>query len=109
MNEAWFRIDPTTKVITLAVHVQPNARRSEVIGPHGGALKIRIAAPAVDGKANTALLAFIADAFAVPRKQVTLVRGESSRHKIVEVRGSQVFPANVIATAAAHQGRYGRG
>lgn len=98
MIEDWFRIDRATNTITLALHVQPNARRSEVVGPHGAALKIRIATPPVSGKANAALLTFIADAFAVPRKQVRLVRGRSARDKVVEVRGSPVSPLSLIVT-----------
>jgi uncharacterized protein (TIGR00251 family) len=71
--------------LVLNVHVQPGARRTEVAGLYGAALKLRLAAPAVDGKANAALRAFLADAFDVPLRHVTLVRGETSRDKVVRI------------------------
>jgi uncharacterized protein (TIGR00251 family) len=67
------------------VHAQPGARRSEVAGVHGDALKVRLAAPAVEGKANDALLRFLADAFGVPLRQVALLRGETARRKLVRI------------------------
>jgi len=72
---------------TLAVHVQPGARRSEVAGRHGDRLKIRIAAPALDGRANDALVAFIADRLRVPKARIALVKGERSREKLLAVSG----------------------
>jgi len=79
----WRREDGGAIVLTL--HVQPGAKRTEVAGTHGAALKIRLAAPPVDGKANTELVRFLAEAFGVPLRQVTLVRGESSREKVVRI------------------------
>lgn len=70
---------------TLTVRAQPGASRSEVAGPYGDALRIRLAAPANDGKANAELLRFIARTLAVAPRLVTLVRGHSSRDKVVEV------------------------
>jgi hypothetical protein len=72
---------------TFAVHVQPGARRSEVAGRHGDRLKIRIAAPALDGRANDALVAFVADHLRVPKARITLVKGERSREKLLAVSG----------------------
>jgi uncharacterized protein (TIGR00251 family) len=76
----------------LAVHTQPGAKRSEVAGLHGEALKVRIAAPALEGRANAALEAFIAERLGVPRSQVKVVRGERSREKqvLVEDAGAAV-------------------
>lgn len=71
--------------MTLEFHCQPGARKSEVVGVHGGALKIRVAALAVEGKANAALVAFLADQFGVPQRAVTIVRGETVRRKTVRV------------------------
>lgn len=76
----------------LTLHVQPGARRTEVAGVHGDALKLRLAAPPVDGKANAALRAFLADAFGVPQRQVTLLRGETSRDKVVRVEAPVLRP-----------------
>ena len=83
----WLREEHTgaTVALILALHVQPGAKRTEVAGTHGDALKIRLAAPPVDGKANAELLRFLADAFGVPRHAVTLLRGESSRRKTVRI------------------------
>lgn len=78
--------------LVLELHVQPGARRTEVAGLHGGALKLRLAAPAVEGKANAELLRFVAEAFDVPRRQVTLLQGETARHKRLRVDGPKKRP-----------------
>ena len=72
---------------TLRLRVVPNAKRSEVVGKHGDAIKVKIQAPATDGKANDALLAFLAEKLGVPRRDVVLVTGEKSRDKTVEISG----------------------
>jgi uncharacterized protein (TIGR00251 family) len=65
--------------------VQPGAKRTEIAGVHGACLKVRLAAPPLDGKANAALRAFLAEVFGVPLRQVRLLRGEASRRKVVRV------------------------
>jgi uncharacterized protein len=70
-----------------AVHVQPRARRTEVAGEHGAAIKIRLAAPPVDGAANEALRRFLAERLCVPRAAVRVVAGLASRDKVIEVDG----------------------
>ena len=92
--DAWHRREGDT--ITLVLHVQPGAKRSEVAGLHGNALKIRLAAPPIEGRANEALLRFIAERFNVPLRNVELKQGAQSRHKRVEVRGSAVEPENLL-------------
>jgi uncharacterized protein (TIGR00251 family) len=82
---SWHRIDPRTGALVLAIHAQPNAKRTEVVGLHGDALKIRLAAPALDGRANDCLVGFIAERLGVKRSQVNVVQGESSRNKVVSV------------------------
>jgi hypothetical protein len=77
------------------------ARRTEVAGLHGEALKVRLAAPATEGRANEALVAFLARRFGVPRRDVTLVSGEKSRDKRVEVRGSAADPEECLAAKDA--------
>lgn len=74
--------------LTLALHIQPGAKRTEVAGLHGDALKLRLAAPPVDGKANAALLAFVAEALGLPKSAVTLKSGQTSRQKVVAVSGA---------------------
>jgi len=78
--------------LVLTLHVQPGAKRTEVAGVHGDALKIRLAAPPVEGKANAALLRYLAEAFGVPQRAVTLVRGEASRRKTVRIAAPRERP-----------------
>ncbi|WP_170873095.1 DUF167 domain-containing protein [Azonexus hydrophilus] len=73
--------------VTLTLHIQPGARKTELAGLHGDALKIRLAAPPVDGKANAALIDFIADRLEIARSAVRLKSGQSSRRKVLEVSG----------------------
>ncbi|MFZ5843943.1 MAG: DUF167 domain-containing protein [Pseudomonadota bacterium] len=70
-------------MMTLAVHVQPRASRNAVVGWHGDALKVALTAPPVEGAANAALIAFIAEHFGLKRSQISLVRGDSSRQKLL--------------------------
>lgn len=94
MTPPWLRMHDS--VVTLTLHVQPGAKRTEVIGLHGEALKVKLAAPPVEGKANEALLRFLADFFAVPLRQVELKQGGQSRHKVVAISGSKVDPARLL-------------
>jgi uncharacterized protein (TIGR00251 family) len=84
---------------TLAVHVQPGARRSEVAGLHGDRLRIRIAAPAVDGRANAALEAFVAEALGIAKASVTVSRGERSRQKTVAILDPAARPDRLLGSA----------
>ena len=79
--------------VRLRLRVQPRASRTEVAGPQGDLLKVRLAAPPVDGAANEALVRFLAEALGVPRGAVRLVAGETSRTKVVEVAGVGVAEA----------------
>lgn len=70
----------------LLVRVVPGAKKSEIIGEHEGALKVRIQAPPVDGKANKELVRFLArEVFGLSRSQVRLIRGDKSRSKVLEL------------------------
>lgn len=71
--------------IRIQVHAQPGAKRTELVGRHGDALKIRVQSPPLEGRANDELLRFLADTLGVPRSSVSLVRGEKSRSKVFEV------------------------
>lgn len=73
--------------VRFPVRVQPRASRSEIVGMHGDAVKIRLSAPPVDGAANDALVALIAEVLGVGRRAVRIVSGETSRSKVVEVEG----------------------
>lgn len=83
----WFRQAGDGR-ITLTLHIQPGAKKTEFAGLHGDALKIRLAAPPVDGKANEALVRFLADVLDLPKSAVTLKSGQTSRRKVLEVTGS---------------------
>ncbi len=72
---------------TLELKVIPNAPRDEVAGWLDGALKVKIHAPALDGRANDALTEFLADRLGLPRRAVTLLRGGQSRRKVVRIDG----------------------
>jgi uncharacterized protein (TIGR00251 family) len=90
----WYRREG--EVLSLTLHVQPGAKRTEISGLHGEALKIRLATPPIEGRANEALLRFIADKFDVTVRQVGLKHGAQSRHKVVVVTGSKIAPESVL-------------
>lgn len=91
---SWLRAEGDGVVLTL--HIQPGAKKTEVVGLHGDALKIRLAAPPVDGKANAALLAFVAEQLGVAKSTVELVSGQTSRAKRVRVSGMVPAQAAVM-------------
>lgn len=72
---------------TLAIKAIPNAPRTEVVGWLGDAVKIKVHAPPVEGKANEVLCEFLADALGIPRRSVTVLRGDTSRQKVVRIDG----------------------
>jgi uncharacterized protein (TIGR00251 family) len=78
----------------LAVSVSPNARRTQAEGLHDAALRVRLAAPPVDGKANELLLAWLADELGLPRRAVRLARGEVSRRKWLAIDAPQAVVAH---------------
>ena len=71
----------------LQVHVVPNARSDDVVGEHGGALKIKLRAQPIEGKANAALLRFLAEQLKLPRKAIVLKSGDKSRGKTIQILG----------------------
>ena len=74
--------------VTLTLHVQPGAKTTTISGTYGDALKIKLAAPPVDGKANAALIAFIADQLGIGKSAIHLKSGQTSRHKTIEITGA---------------------
>lgn len=85
---AWARHDRDQDLWTLQIHVQPGARTNQFAGEHDGRLRLKIAAPAVDNKANKVLTGFVSAWWGVPQRQVGIVRGENARQKTVVVRGA---------------------
>jgi len=88
---SWYRRLPDG-ALSICVHAQPGARRTEVAGLHGEALRIRVAAPATEDRANAALVEFIAERLGVARRDVTLASGARSREKRFVVRGAGLDP-----------------
>jgi uncharacterized protein (TIGR00251 family) len=78
----------------LSIRVIPRARRTEVSGRRGDAILIRLAAPPVDGAANDALIAYLADRLGLPQRHVAIVRGATTRDKTVAIEG--VAPAEIL-------------
>ena len=75
------------KKTTLTLHVQPNARHNEVLGFEEGILRLKIAAPPVDGKANKELIAFLSKRLGVSKGSITIDRGHTSKTKIISIAG----------------------
>lgn len=71
----------------LQFHVVPNARQNKVMGEHNGAIKIKLRAPAVEGKANAALRSFLAEELKIPERSIALERGQKSRAKLIRIEG----------------------
>lgn len=89
----WWR--RTGDGVVLRIRVQPGARRSEVVGVVGDELKVKVAAPPVEGKANEALVRFLAEMLGVSRRSVAVLRGERGRSKVVEVRDPWADPTRL--------------
>ncbi len=77
----------------LSLRIVPNARRSEVVGMHGEAIKVKVQAPPVEGKANEALLEFLAERLGLSARQLEIVAGAKSRDKLVGINGMTVEEA----------------
>lgn len=94
----WFRQAADGR-ITLSLHILPGAKKTEFAGLHGDALKIRLAAPPVDGKTNEALVKFVAETLKLPKSAVNLKSGQTSRRKVLEVQGAEL--GAIVAFASA--------
>lgn len=90
-------VDVREGAVRFHVRVVPRASRTEIAGLHAGALKIRLQAPPVDGAANEALVDFLASALHVARGAVRIVRGGSSRSKVVEIHGVEAGAVTQLA------------
>jgi uncharacterized protein (TIGR00251 family) len=72
---------------TLQFHIVPNAKQSKVVGEHGGAIKVKLRAPAVEGKANATLRSFLAEELKISERSILLERGQKSREKLIRIEG----------------------
>jgi uncharacterized protein len=93
------RVEVRGNTVRVSIHVQPRASRSEIVGLHGAALKVRLHAPPVDGAANEALVTLLAERLGVTRRAVRVVAGGSARAKIVEVEGTTEDAVRALAAA----------
>ena len=91
---SWYQIGRDG--VTIQIQAQPGAKRTEVAGLYGDCLKVRLASPPVDGKANECLIEFLAERLGVKRGQVTITRGLSSRRKNVFVAAAGLRPAALL-------------
>ena len=80
-------LQPDGSGLRLEIYAAPRAHKSKIVGLHDGRLKVQVAAPPVDGSANAELVAFIAGTLGLPKQQVTLVRGASSKRKTLRLEG----------------------
>jgi uncharacterized protein (TIGR00251 family) len=81
------RLQPIESGVRVRILVQPRARKNELVGAHGDAIKVRLMAPPVEGAANESLIEFLASTFGIPARVITIVSGTSSRMKMVQVVG----------------------
>lgn len=88
MSSRKFHLHNGKKGAALAIRVTPRARRNEIVGIlNDGTIKIRLTSPPVEGKANNALVDFLADVLDVPRSRIDIVAGETGRDKLVSILG----------------------
>jgi uncharacterized protein len=78
---------PSAAGVTFSIKVMPRASKNQIVGREGDSVKVRLNAPPVDGKANDALVKFLAASFGVSLRQVEIVAGATSRHKVVRITG----------------------
>ncbi len=92
-SAAWYHWQADQLILTL--QIQPRAKHNEIIGPYGDALKVRLTAPPVDGKANEALCHWIAEICDVPKNRVTLLSGATGRRKRLAIDCPRRLPMGV--------------
>ena len=94
----YLRLEKTGAVI-VDIHVIPNASRTHADGEHDGALRVRLHAPPVDGKANLALQAWLAEILRLPKRDIELIRGKTSKRKQLRISAAACAKANWQALA----------
>lgn len=86
--------------VRLHLFIQPKSSKNQIVGPHNGMLKIKISAPPVDGEANAELIEYLSKFFKVPKRNITLVKGDAGRQKTVDVEGISLSDAEALVAAA---------
>lgn len=97
----WRRYEPERRRLILMVYVQPGAKNNQLVGLHGDALKVKIAAPAMDNKANAALIKFLSVTLGIQKSTIAIRRGATGRRKVVEITGGPELSAKLEALAAS--------
>ncbi len=82
--------------LTLRLYIQPGAKVTQIVGLHGDALKIKLASPPIDGRANEALVKYLATQFDCPLRGIKVIRGEKSRFKTVTIDSCTLDPNNIL-------------
>jgi hypothetical protein len=90
MSDPRWRIRQTDSGLEVALHVQPRARRDEIVGVHNGALKLKVSAPPVDDAANRAVIEFFAALLDVPKTRLQIVAGLKSREKVLRIESVSI-------------------
>ncbi|MEK7321545.1 MAG: DUF167 family protein [Pseudomonadota bacterium] len=93
MSAPWYRWDGDDLILHL--HIQPRAAKTEVAGPYGDRLKVRITAPPVDGKANTAVIALLSELCGVAKSNISLLAGATGREKSLRIHAPRRWPAGI--------------
>jgi len=94
------RVQESPEGCTFGIHVAPGSRQDAVVGLYGDALRVRLRAPATEGRANQALRAFLAERLGVPVDAVEILSGHTSRHKVVRVAGVTADQVRSLLTGA---------
>lgn len=100
-----FAVDSHGTAVRFRVRLQPRASRDEITGVVDGVLRVRLHAPPVDGAANDALVTFLADRLAIPRRGVRIVTGATSRTKLIEVEGVSTAAVARLAGKGTEEGK----
>ena len=106
-DSTWCRYDASARRLSLTLHAQPGARKSEIVGLHGDALKLRIAAPAVENKANAALIEFLSESLGVSKSAISIRHGAMGRRKVVAIAGGPELLVKLEALAASRITNHG--
>ena len=94
MSAAW--CSATAEGVRIALQITPNAKKTEILGVSGDVLRLKLQAPPVDGKANEALIRYLADVLDVPKSRVQITHGLSGRKKLLEIRAASLTPDSVM-------------
>ncbi|MBA5606602.1 DUF167 domain-containing protein [Duganella sp. FT3S] len=95
MSRTW--CSPLPGGVRLAVQIQANAKKTEVVGVLDDALKIKLHAQPIEGKANEALIRFLSDTLSVPRSAIALTHGQTNKRKLLEISAARLTPDGVAA------------